>query len=156
MQFQLVNYPSTTFYQRCANCPIHTQWVWVLLTWVCTYPLSSNNNKKVESFRGWHTGFPPYITTYCITMYVMNWNLWSGKHSLTLTVPNPPIWIRFCTHPRGLWLLMVIVNFRGGKFSKQHGWWNVGNNLCPYLVRFHPWMSTKIYGRWSRWNAHNY
>ena len=25
---------------------------------------------------------------------------------LTLTVPNPPIWIRFCTHPRGLGLLM--------------------------------------------------
>ena len=25
----------------------------------------------------------------------------------TLTVPNPPIWIRFCTHPRGLGLLML-------------------------------------------------
>ena len=24
--------------------------------------------------------------------------------TLTLTVPNPPIWIRFCTHPRGLGL----------------------------------------------------
>ena len=27
-----------------------------------------------------------------------------SKFSLTLTVPNPLIWIRFCTHPRGLGL----------------------------------------------------
>ena len=31
---------------------------------------------------------------------------WCGLYwSLTLTVPNPPIWIRFCTHPRGLGLM---------------------------------------------------
>ena len=42
------------------------------------------------------------------------------NHSLTLTVPNPPIWIRFCTHPRGLGLMIKSL-YAGKKDVRQMG-----------------------------------
>ena len=48
----------------------------------------------------------------------VDWQLLMTKTNiltLTLTVPNPPIWIRFCTHPRGLGLIYgyirIIANY---------------------------------------------